>query len=91
MMPRFPAVLASALALTACVAQDAAAPLADACHARPLQALVGQPEAAAAPYAKGDTPVRILHPGKPMTMDYREDRLNILIDKTGKVEKVFCG
>lgn len=34
---------------------------------------------------------RILRPGMVMTMDYRGDRMNVVIDESGKVDRVYCG
>jgi hypothetical protein len=34
---------------------------------------------------------RIIYPGQAVTMDYREDRLNIKIGKLDRIEQVFCG
>jgi len=34
---------------------------------------------------------RILHPSMAITLDYFEGRLNIYLDKTGKVIKLSCG
>jgi hypothetical protein len=36
---------------------------------------------------KGYT-LRVLHPGDMMTMDYREDRVNIHVDKDNKITEV---
>lgn len=35
--------------------------------------------------------VRVLKMGEPMTMDYNGGRLNVLLDRTGKVMGVNCG
>lgn len=35
--------------------------------------------------------VRVLRPGQPATMDYREDRVNVMLDGQDKVERVTCG
>ena len=34
---------------------------------------------------------RLLLPGSAATMDYREDRTNVEVDKSDKVTKVYCG
>lgn len=34
---------------------------------------------------------RVLFPTTPATMDYREDRLNISVDKSDTISRVFCG
>jgi hypothetical protein len=63
----------------------------DSCGARPLQYLVGRP--------KGEIPVpvdptkrRVTCSTCAVTMDYREDRLNIVFDvDTGIITQVKCG
>ncbi|MFN7135908.1 MAG: I78 family peptidase inhibitor [Thermomonas sp.] len=47
--------------------------------------------AEAARQAAGARTVRSLKPGQPMTMDYRGDRLNVLQDAAGKIDKISCG
>ena len=70
-------------------------PLAMACDAAPAQRFVGQPATAAnleaARQAAGARTLRSLKPGQPMTMDYRGDRLNVLQDAAGKIDKISCG
>ena len=34
---------------------------------------------------------RVLRPGMVMTMDYRGDRLNVVINEENKVDRVYCG
>lgn len=34
---------------------------------------------------------RVLRPGMVMTMDYRGERLNVVINEAGKVDRVYCG
>jgi hypothetical protein len=34
---------------------------------------------------------RVLFPTTPATMDYREDRLTISVDKSDRITRVFCG
>lgn len=36
-------------------------------------------------------PVRVIHPGQPVTRDFREDRLNIEVDQSGRVIGIKCG
>ena len=65
-------------------------PPAGACAAPDLQYLVGQPESVLQTMKfGGDT--RIIRPGMAVTMDYREDRLNIEIDAAGTISRVTCG
>lgn len=92
-----PAVLLSPLVIAACVAGVASPdsggitpPPAGTCGAPALQGLIGQSETVlqAMTFA---VPVRIIHPGTAVTMDYREDRLNIEIDAGGKISHIRCG
>lgn len=39
----------------------------------------------------GSKGVRVIKPGQAVTMDYREDRVNIDVDDKGRVLKVRCG
>lgn len=60
------------------------------CGAPDLQYLVGQSDSVLQTMKfGGDT--RIIYPGMAVTMDYREDRLNIEIDEAGKISRVNCG
>ena len=34
---------------------------------------------------------RVLFPTTPATMDFREDRLNVAVDKTDTISRVYCG
>ena len=87
------------LALAACVegqmpptaGQDPAiSPPSGACPAPSLQNLVGRPETVLQTMRFGSE-IRIIHPGTAVTMDYREERMNIEIDKTGTISRVTCG
>jgi len=82
--------LGAALALSACEPLPAAQPEADACGAAGYQSLVGQTEADFAAITFPG-PVRMIRPGQAVTMDFREDRLNIEFDAAGRVLRVFCG
>ncbi|TXI00913.1 MAG: hypothetical protein E6Q73_07930 [Pseudorhodobacter sp.] len=93
-----PLALVLPLALVACVEGEAPPnpgvilpePPAGACAAPDLQYLVGQPESVLQTMKfGGDT--RIIRPGMAVTMDYREDRLNIEIDAVGTISRVTCG
>ena len=63
---------------------------ADACGAAGLQGLVGQPEAVLKPMRFAQ-PVRVVHPGQPVTMDHAATRLNIDIDAKGRISALHCG
>lgn len=65
------------------------------CNADPVQNLVGRPataelgqDALARSNSRG---LRWIRPGDAVTMDYREDRLNIHLDARGAVERITCG
>ena len=60
------------------------------CGAAGYQHLVGQDRAVLQTMRFG-TNVRILEPNSPATTDYRVDRLNILIDDSGRIKSVSCG
>ena len=66
-----------------------------ACDAGAAQALVGQPATAAlgarALELTGARALRWIRPGDVVTMDYRTDRLNIVLDASGRVSGLKCG
>ncbi|MCC5963198.1 MAG: hypothetical protein JJU09_08720 [Rhodobacteraceae bacterium] len=73
--------------LAACMQEEAAAP---SCPADALQHHVGQPvdqiDRDSLPQGH-----RIIGPGMAVTMDFREDRLNIEYDDEEIVTRVYCG
>lgn len=79
----------AALALGACQPAPAV-PSADACGASGMQSMVGQSKSvlAAMTFPVG---TRIVEQGMPVTDDYSSERLNVLIGKSGLIEKVSCG
>jgi len=68
---------------------------ASACDASKAQSLVGQEGteklAAEARRLAGAATVRFLHPGQIVTMEYRFDRLNIVLDEANRVTAIRCG
>ncbi len=63
----------------------------DACGAAPLQYLVGRPKSQI-PVPVDPSKRRVTCSTCPVTLDYREDRLNIVFDAdTGTVLEVKCG
>ncbi|ETD86287.1 I78 family peptidase inhibitor [Rhodobacter capsulatus] len=62
----------------------------DSCGAAGLKDLIGQPKSAldGRDLAAG---TRVLHPGQPVTMEYSATRLNILIDRKGRISSLNCG
>lgn len=91
-------LFASVFALAACqtggkpgpVAQEGAQGGDDPCGAAQFGHLVGTSgdEVNESMFPQGS---RVLRPGMVMTMDYRGDRLNVVIDDNGKVDRVYCG
>lgn len=63
----------------------------DTCRAQAHSNLIGKTEAQLADVIFKTRSVRVLAEGAPATMDYRADRLNILLDATGKVKEMTCG
>jgi hypothetical protein len=65
------------------------------CDAAKAQKLIGrvQSEKVAAEGLRltGAKALRWIAPGTAVTMDYREDRLNLRVDAAGKVVKADCG
>lgn len=61
----------------------------DNCGMADYADLLGQPEDAA-PQSE-DGLIRVLHPGDMMTMDHRENRLNIHIGPDGLISQLRCG
>lgn len=85
------------LALGACAMTAEGTPPAgeggcDAAKAADLVGQVGTSELGAkALKATGARALRWTRPGMAVTMDYREDRLNIHLDAQDKVERITCG
>jgi PBP1b-binding outer membrane lipoprotein LpoB len=62
----------------------------DECKANELQYLVGKDRAVLNTMRFGVT-VRILEPNSMITMDYSPSRVNIYINKNGKIQSINCG
>ena len=88
------ALPAIAMLLSAC-ATPAMPPSASACNADAIQPYVGQvatPTAVeAARKAAGAELVRALKPNDAATLDYRAERINILVDDANKILRATCG
>ncbi|WP_033074467.1 I78 family peptidase inhibitor [Sphingopyxis sp. MWB1] len=91
---------AAALPLAGCAggyaATDPVTPPAPAtCNADAVQSFVGQTATAdvgaAILKASGARTLRWGPPRSAMTMDYREDRVNVTYDDSNKIEKITCG
>ena len=86
-----------ALAATACSPPPPAAlpPAPTACGAEKLGKFVGKARADAisAEVARisGAKGIRWISPGMAVTMDYREDRLNVDLDESGVITRFRCG
>jgi uncharacterized protein involved in type VI secretion and phage assembly len=65
------------------------------CDAAKAQKLIGRARSAGlgaqAKRLSGAASLRWIAPGTMVTMDYREDRLNLRVDPAGRVVKVDCG
>lgn len=65
------------------------------CDASGAQGLIGQPATEAlgtrALELTGARTIRWIQPGQAVTMDYREDRLNISLNARNRVERISCG
>jgi len=93
------------LALAACTATPATSvpppmtdpqpPTAAQCNVEPARALVGKQGSAEnveeARRRSGATVARVIKPGMMVTMEYREDRLNVDLDEAGVIRNVRCG
>ncbi|MEM7240741.1 MAG: I78 family peptidase inhibitor [Pseudomonadota bacterium] len=63
--------------------------LPEGCALETYQKLLWRPEAALSEIdIRG---VRIIRPNTAVTMDYRPNRTNVVIGKSGRVESVYCG
>jgi len=65
------------------------------CQPDPGQRFIGQAATedvvAQVQAATGAKSVRVLKPGMAATMDYRDDRLNLMLDEHDLIEQVTCG
>ena len=88
-------IVPAALALAACQptgAKDSGASRhdRDACGASAYSGRVGT-DYKQYDFSAPNRPVRVLGPDTAMTMDHRVDRLNVDIDKSGKITRIWCG
>ncbi|WP_103334266.1 I78 family peptidase inhibitor [Pseudotabrizicola formosa] len=75
--------------LAACQPVVSQGPDLSTCGADALQTLVGQP-ASVLQTMRFAHETRIIRPDTAVTMDYRADRLNIDIDRTERISRVYC-
>lgn len=64
------------------------APHEDTCGATQYAGLIGS-NIAAVSFPAG-APIRIIHPGEPVTQDLRPDRLNVILDANGVITALEC-
>ena len=91
-------LLPAVFALAACAshpAVDDAVASGGTCNAESAQVHVGKPASdanvQAAFKASGAKTMRSIKPGQAVTMDYREDRVNVYQDASGNLERISCG
>ncbi len=94
-LTRLYAVLALPLALAACAGNELSVnsptlPDAPLCGATEFKHLIGQSQSALQGI-NASGPVRIMGPNSVVTMDYRGDRLNALVDRSGTITALSCG
>ncbi len=94
--PRAGRIIALML-LAACVETAAPPPLAiepplgeDTCDLAPARTLIGLDSSVIA-ILQRSSPVRVIGPDQPVTMDYNPDRLNVFTTAQGRIERVTCG
>lgn len=70
-------------------------PRGGACNAAPAQSALGKQGTASviekARVASGAAMARVLHPNQPTTLEFNHERLNLLIDTSGRITAVRCG
>ena len=84
----FCAALSALLLLSACEDQKESGQ-AGACNPNGYGTLVGKSIAAIT--LPADRDIRVITPGMAVTLDYNPERLNIEIDQTGVIRRVYCG
>lgn len=70
-------------------------PRGGACDAGPAQSAIGKQSTAAviekARVSSGAAMARVLHPNQPTTLEFNNERLNLVVDGTGRITAVRCG
>lgn len=91
-------LLPLALLLSACAANPSPQTIGSnghVCNADGLDDLIGKPGssdlAAAALRLSGAATLRWIQPGMAVTMDFRQDRLDIHLDEKNNVTRITCG
>lgn len=94
-MHRLVPILMAPMALIACATTPAPASTDGTCNAAKAQFAIGQPFTvelgARIQDASGARNMRAIRPGQAVTMDYRQDRVNVEIGADDKVVRVACG
>ena len=62
----------------------------DTCGARPRGGLIGQ-ESTALERELILGQVRVIRPGQSVTMDYRAERINFVLDDAERISRIYCG
>ncbi len=86
-------LIAALLGVAGCqggTAIDSAKPDEDTCGAAALQRYIGQP-ATVDDFAMAGRPVRVIPDMGAVTTDYVPNRLNVELDKTGLIKRIYCG
>lgn len=81
-------VVLASLLLTGCADVTATPPSPSECNAQAWVRLVGQPATAALVVPE---PKRLYRLGDPVTMDFRPDRVNVVLSDTDTIIDVKCG
>jgi hypothetical protein len=63
----------------------------DACGAERLERFVGRPFRDLRPRLDPRVPTRVLRPGDAVTMDHSPWRLNVQLNRSNRVVRVYCG
>ena len=70
-------------------------PRGGACDAGPAQSAIGKQSTASviekARVSSGAAMARVLRPNQPTTLEFNHERLNLLVDGTGRITAVRCG
>ena len=64
-------------------------PTQSSCRAEEISKLLWRPASALSEVSQNG--LRIIHPDTRVTMDFRPERTNVVIGKSGRIERVYCG
>ena len=91
-MKHFVLSAASALTLSACVTAPegpTGVPLTGTCDASGYSAIVGLNLAAVT--LPADLDQRVIYPGMSVTQEFRANRINIVVNEAGTIQRIYCG